>query len=199
MAKLKKRPVFIDHIRLRKFKKVNEIKIDMDTLNILVGGNNSGKSSVLQGIHFSVIASIASRQLGRDTFTQSNLLYCPARDFMALRNGQAYMNQSNFGYLNISARALYANQYVKSNFQIKIYRGRNEGNVGCQRSGDIFLGRLISDDKNLFSIYVPGLAGIPQDEQFRSESVVRRGVAGGDANMDFPRNSGRSNKSVNYF
>ena len=33
------------------------------------------------------------------------------------------------------------------------------------------------------NVYVPGLAGISQFEQHRSESVVRRGVASGDANL----------------
>jgi energy-coupling factor transporter ATP-binding protein EcfA2 len=31
--------------------------------------------------------------------------------------------------------------------------------------------------------YVPGLAGVPLSEQYRTESVVRRGVASGDANL----------------
>jgi predicted ATP-dependent endonuclease of OLD family len=31
-----------------------------------VGGNNSGKTSVLQGIHFSICAAMAARQIERD-------------------------------------------------------------------------------------------------------------------------------------
>lgn len=77
---------------LEKFKKVDKADITLLGLNVLVGGNNAGKSSVLQGIHFSVIAAIASRQAGRDTFTQDSLLYCPARDFESLRHGVGYTN-----------------------------------------------------------------------------------------------------------
>ena len=62
--------VVITKLRLRKFKKVDDVKLDLQSLNVIVGGNNSGKSSVLQGIHFSVIAAIASRETRRNTFTQ---------------------------------------------------------------------------------------------------------------------------------
>ena len=42
---------------------------------------------------------------------------------------------------------------------------------------------MISDPAKPFSVYVPGLAGISRIEEYRSEGVVRRGVAGGDANL----------------
>lgn len=167
---------------LEKFKKVDKVEIDLSLspLNVLVGGNNSGKSSVLQGIHFSIIAAIASREAGKNTYTQDSLLFCPARNFEDLRHGEGYLNQSNFGHLKLFFELPDdgAVQYL-----IRIYRGRNEGNVGCERRGNIKVGGAITNSESLFSIYVPGLAGIPQSEQFRTESVVRRGVASGDANL----------------
>lgn len=167
---------------LEKFKKVDKVEIDLSLspLNVLVGGNNSGKSSVLQGVHFSVIAAIASREAGKDTYTQDSLLFCPARDFKDLRHGEGYLNQSNFGHLKIFFELP---DEGSVHYSIRIYRGRNEGNVGCQRSGNIKMGAFVTNSESLFSIYVPGLAGIPQSEQFRTESVVRRGVASGDANL----------------
>lgn len=166
---------------LEKFKKVDKVDISLLGLNVLVGGNNAGKSSVLQGIHFSVIAAIASRQAGRDTFTQDSLLYCPARDFESLRHGAGYTNQTHFGHLRLFA--VTEEEAKAQQYEVRIYRGRNEGNVGCQRSGAVRLGALVSSREQLFSIYVPGLAGVSQFEQHRSESVVRRGVASGDANL----------------
>lgn len=165
---------------LEKFKKVDKVEIDLHPINVLVGGNNAGKSSVLQGIHFSVIASIASREAGKDTYTQESLLFCPAMSFEELRHGLGYLNQSQFGYLRLEATFP---DDTAGTYTIRIYRGRNEGNVGCQRSGSSRIGSLVASTENLFSIYVPGLAGIPQSEQFRTESVVRRGVASGDANL----------------
>ena len=74
-------------LSLEKFKKVDKVEIELTALNVLVGGNNAGKSSVLQGIHFSVIAAISSREAGKDTYTQDSLLYCPAKNFEELRHG----------------------------------------------------------------------------------------------------------------
>lgn len=168
-------------LTLEKFKKVDKADITLQGLNVLVGGNNAGKSSVLQGVHFSVIAAIASRQAGRDTFTQESLLYCPSRSFESLRHGVGYTNQNHFGYLKLTAE--FPEDEKPHQYTVRIYRGRNEGNVGCQRSGSPRLGQMVASREQLFSIYVPGLAGVSQFEQHHSESVVRRGVASGDANL----------------
>lgn len=175
-------PVKLTKLVLEKFKKVDKVEVDLSLspLNVLVGGNNSGKSSVLQGVHFSIIAAIASREAGKNTYTQDSLLFCPARNFEDLRHGDGYLNQSNFGHLKIFFE-LPDDGPVQ--YSIRIYRGRNEGNVGCERRGNGKVGASITNSENLFSIYVPGLAGIPQSEQYRTESVVRRGVASGDANL----------------
>lgn len=165
---------------LEKFKKVDKVDLDLHSLNVLVGGNNSGKSSVLQGIHFSVIAAIASREAGRDTYTQESLMFCPARNFEDLRHGTPYTNQTHFGFLKLFASSP---EDGNAQYDVRIYRGRNEGNVGCMRTGNVKLGSMVASSDRLFSVYVPGLAGIPQAEQFRTESVVRRGVASGDANL----------------
>lgn len=169
----------IDRITLERFKQVREATIDLSSINILVGGNNAGKSSVLEGIHFSVAAAVASRIADTKTFTQESLLFCPTRDFVNLRHGAPYKNQSNFGYLRVYGSAG-EDEYSAT---IKLYRGRNEGNVGCDLSGSVALRQLISGDDRPFSVYVPGLSGIPQIEECRTESIIRRGVASGDANL----------------
>lgn len=175
------RDVEVTGVHVERFKRLHEADIALGRLNVLVGGNNAGKSSLLQAIHFGVTAAVAARQTGRETFTQDTLLYCPSGDFTELRHGEPYLNQSNFGVLKFDARHLPENDPV--DYTITLYRGRNEGNVGCRRKGDLKLGQLITDDVMPFSVYVPGLAGVPRSEQFRSEGVVRRGVAGGDANL----------------
>lgn len=54
----------ITHIKLEKFKRVIEFETDLDDINVLVGTNNSGKSSVLQGIQFTIMAEVARRVSG---------------------------------------------------------------------------------------------------------------------------------------
>lgn len=171
----------LTRIRIEHFRKIKEATAELGRLNVIVGGNNSGKSSFLQGIHFSVGAAVAARQTGKETFTQNTLQYCPAEDFKVLRHGLPYQNQSNFGRLSVHAAHQQGEAAVE--YSITIYRGRNDGNIGCRRSGDYKLGAIVTDPLSPFSVYVPGLAGIPREEELRSEGVVRRGVAGGDANL----------------
>jgi len=166
-------------LKLERFKKISETSIDLARINLLVGGNNSGKSSVLEGIHFSVVAAVAVREADTVTFTQSSLLFCPTKEFVALRHGAPYLNQSNFGYLRVFAE----DEDEEFSCTVRIYRGRNEGNVGCEVTGSVTLRNLIGSTTKPFSVYVPGLSGIPQVEECRTESIVRRGVASGDANL----------------
>lgn len=172
--------MILTKLRLRDFKQVKNVGLDLGNLNVIVGGNNSGKSSVLQGIHFFLTAAIASREASQNTYTQEMLLFCPAYKFEELGHGSPYTNQTHKGYLTMSAQLA---DGTSADYEVVIYRGRNEGNVGCTRSGNTTLGTTITDAEKLFSIYVPRLAGIPPFEQYRTMSVVRRGVASGDANL----------------
>ncbi len=44
-------------IDIRNFKKIRNAELELSKINFLVGGNNSGKSSILQAIHCSVTAA----------------------------------------------------------------------------------------------------------------------------------------------
>lgn len=52
----------ITHVKLDLFKNVTDFDTDLDKINVLVGANNSGKSSVLQGIHFSILAGVEAKR-----------------------------------------------------------------------------------------------------------------------------------------
>lgn len=50
----------ISAIRIQNFKKIRDTRIELGPITYLVGGNNSGKSSVLQAIHTAVSCAQAS-------------------------------------------------------------------------------------------------------------------------------------------
>lgn len=168
-------------IAVEYFRRLQTVSINLGRLNVLVGGNNAGKSSFLQAIHFGVSVATAARSVSRETFTQDTLLYCPSSDFTQLRHGDPYQNQSRFGTFKFTARNTTTASLAE--YRVSVYRAKNAGNVGCRRIGDLRLGQTLTDATRPFSVYVPGLAGVPRVEEFRSEGVVRRGVAGGDANL----------------
>lgn len=177
--------MIITNVFINKFKKINQIDLNLSEINVIAGGNSSGKSSILQSIHFSVCAAIASRQQNQKTFSSDLLMYNITPDFTLLRNGEPYKNinsENNQSKLRISG--ITETEGASFEYNITLSKGRNHGNIACERSGDnAAMSSIITDDKNLFSIYVPGLAGISQKEELRSPALVRRGVASGDANL----------------
>ena len=44
----------INSVEVKNFKRISEAKVPLNVITYLVGGNNSGKSSVLQAIHTAV-------------------------------------------------------------------------------------------------------------------------------------------------
>lgn len=177
----------IKRIHLTRYKRVEEVDLQLMDVNVLVGGNNSGKSSVLQGIHFAVTAATTARQRGEKTFAAELLPYNPTPDFSVLRHGTPYLNFAGTGDSTLDVYADIVNDAEadeETSYSVTLSKGRNYGNIACTREGDYLrLGSIITDPNNLFSIYVPGLAGIAQQEELRAKAIVRRGVASGDANL----------------
>jgi hypothetical protein len=64
---------------------------------------------------------------------------------------------------------------------VGLRRGRNR-NVAVSIAGRT-LGERLMDFQNPFTVYAPGLAGVPKEERYLSAGVVRRYVARGDANL----------------
>lgn len=50
----------LERVTIERFKNINEICLELDKVNVLVGSNNSGKSSILQAVQFAVSAAQTS-------------------------------------------------------------------------------------------------------------------------------------------
>lgn len=172
----------ISHIKLEQFKKVTNFETDLDDINVLVGANNSGKSSVLQGIQFTIMAEVVRRNLGGTTVAQDSLLYLPSSDFSVLRHGSPYTNYS--GYTStLSLTSDSETNGVNDSFQITLSKGRNYGNISISAVGNNKFRQQVTSYKELYSAYTPGLAGIPLSERLVSPAVLRNAAANGDANL----------------
>jgi len=44
----------LQSVRLQRFKKIVDAPFDLGEINVLVGANNAGKSSVIQALHFGI-------------------------------------------------------------------------------------------------------------------------------------------------
>ena len=84
----------ISAVRIQNFKKISDTRIELGPITYLVGGNNSGKSSVLQALHTAVSCAQASVELGQQVVAEASLRYSPVADFTLLGHGAPYDNRS---------------------------------------------------------------------------------------------------------
>lgn len=179
----------IEKIIIERFKNITKIELPLDNINILVGSNNAGKSSILQSIQFAVsIAQTTSLDEFRTarwkhgklstSLTANQIIYSPIRDIYALGLGGTLSQKTNQA---ISVKLIEKGTADTATFLLR--KGRNK-NLLTEIDGQN-LGEQMRDLINPFSIYVPGLAGIPAYEELKSEGIIRRAAAKGDANNVF--------------
>lgn len=179
-------PLQIDSIRIRNFKKIRDTRLQLGPITYLVGGNNSGKSSVLQAIHTAVSCAQASVELGQQVVSEASLRYSPVAEFSLLGHGSPYENRRDGQRGIVDFAGLTADAQTPAEFRISMYKARNHNNVGVDRTGTFAgFGQVLSDPKKLFSVYVPGLAGVPHREEMSGYAAVFRKAASGDANLVF--------------
>lgn len=175
----------IERLTLKRFKQLKEFELDFKGTTVLIGANNSGKSSILQALHFAVSVAQTAKLVGEGvswrgdkfevSFNPSQLLYSPISDVMALAYGGA-LNEQAATQIEIQIACVGGKQCTAV-----VRRGRNR-NIGISLAGKA-LGESLMDMDHPFTVYAPGLAGIPKEERYMSPGAVRRIVARGDANL----------------
>jgi energy-coupling factor transporter ATP-binding protein EcfA2 len=173
-------------VRIRRFKQIDEVTLQLDQdPTILVGANNSGKSSILHAIHFAASVAQTSKLVGEDLFWRTDrfelslnptqLLWSPVSDALSLASG-GDLSEDRTRQIEITLQDTSGNSGV-----VAVRRGRNR-NISVSLRGRA-LGEKLQDLARPFSVYTPGLAGIAREERYLSPGVVRRAVARGDANL----------------
>jgi len=170
---------------IRRFKRIETIEIPFDNVTLLIGANNSGKSSILQAIHFAVSIAQTARLIGEGvawrndafelSFNPSQLLYSPVADVLSLATGGA-LQEPRQNQIEIELRGEDNQRCI-----VGLRRGRNR-NIGVSIVGRHIGEQLMAVTKP-FTVYAPGLAGVPKEERYMSPGLVRRFVARGDANL----------------
>lgn len=177
----------LEAVRVKNFKKIVDTRLELGPITYLVGGNNSGKSSVLQAVHTAVSCAQASVIAGQQVVAEASLRYSPVAEFSLLGNGAPYDNNKATGHRgSVIFEGIAADGETPGEYRIEMYKGKNHYNVGVERTGlSAGFGQVISDPTKLFSVYVPGLAGVPHREEMSGYAAVFRKAASGDANLVF--------------
>lgn len=173
-------------IEVRKFKKVNKTSVNLGSLNIFIGSNNTGKSSFIQGIQFA-ISACQTLELERCSWTRngtrtlsldsSDFLYTPTKNVESLYHGKKLTG----------ARKRSERSEIEFIFKdgedtstVTISKGKNGGFTTSLHGKKI--GSLLSDITKPFCVYVPGIAGIPTQEKHEVAIAVRKSATRGDSN-----------------
>jgi len=176
----------IEKINIKRFKNIENLEINSDRIHLLVGANNSGKSSILQAIQFAVsVAQTTSYELSRwnndrlpTSITPAQLIYSPLKDVYSLAKGGRLTSDKNK-----SIELKFFEKGTGRNVEIIVRKGKNK-NISTEIIGRS-LGEELIKIPEPFSIYVTGLAGIPSSEEYKNPAIVRRAAARGDANNVF--------------
>lgn len=174
----------IDKISIKRFKGIQSLDLDLAPINVIIGGNNAGKSSVLQAIQFAVsVAQTTSNQNVAwrgdrlpSSLSSAELVYAPISDIYALgHNGP--LQEPVGEAINIAFSA------GEHQSKVIVRKGRNK-NISIAIEGKE-IGEDLRNIDEPFSVIVPGLAGIPAREPFKTPSVIKRLAARGDSNSVF--------------
>lgn len=170
-------------VQIERFKAIEEAPFDLGPLNVLVGANNSGKSSIIQGLHFGIgllqTVLLAGRWTSKDTISMSlnptQLIYSPSENVSALALGgkllEAIESATRFEFTLDSGERP----------SVSVRKGKNRNILVLIEQAQA--AKRLASLETPFSVFSPGLAGIAKAEQYLSDGVLLRAIARGDANI----------------
>lgn len=170
-------------VRIQRFKVIDDAPFDLGPMNVLVGANNSGKSSIIQGLHFGVavlqsIELTGSWTKGKAISTSINptqIIYSPSENLNALALGGRLLEKEG------SAMKFTFSLTSGEETSVSVRKGRNR-NVLVAVDNAV-AARPLASLENPFTVFSPGLAGVSKTEQYISDGVLLRTIARGDANL----------------
>src|SRR5262245_52010871 len=120
--------MIISAVKIGNFKRIREVELTLSEVTVLIGGNNSGKSSLLQGIHLAITTLQSARSASSltskpaSTLGVDQLIFKPASDPMKLHH-RTNMSSKNGADITFT----YAADPTRdpSTFTISMRKGKN--------------------------------------------------------------------------
>lgn len=171
-------------VRVVRFKRVSDATFAVENVNVLVGGNNSGKSTIIQAAHFGIgllqtiqASGIKWPQSGSKptSLNPTDIIYSPSEDVYALGPGGRLSSDKDLGPQI---------EYTLSSGEtcaVSFFKGKNR-NIAVNVTNAPVAQKLARLDRP-FSVFSPGLAGVAKREAYVSDGVLFRSLARGDANL----------------
>lgn len=172
----------LERISIKNFKQIEtQVDVTLNNINIIIGSNNAGKSTLMQAIQFMTSVCQSVEYLRNTTVSGEELIYTPIKDIYALAYNWVLTQTTGFqiGF------------FFSTNEEVvmDVFKGKNKNisirfdNVTLLESSTVE--GMLNNTTTPFSMYVPGLAGINPSEHYITPSIVRKAVAKGNANNYF--------------
>lgn len=176
--------MYLRSVKVEKFKRIDSIELPLGDLNILVGANGSGKSSILQALH---LASCLIRQVRRLRAESSEMVrigdldYLPSDEYWRLGHGADWGNAAT----SPSSKVTFAFQDENGTTAAAECEMRSARNAGISVRADVPEGLRVRfrGIDTFFSGFIPGISGIPNIEQKNSKRGVLKACSFGDSNV----------------
>lgn len=171
-------------LKIENFKKIVSVEVPLADVNILVGANGCGKSSIVQAVH---LACCLMRQANRvdpgktATVGVEELDYLPTNDYKTLGHGANWGNTEGTPCSQVTLHfQKQTNEIVSANCRLRSAR-----NAGISITGSVpaDLTTALRTKKRFFSAYIPGISGIPNREERKSRKVILKACSFGDSNV----------------
>ena len=176
--------MLLKKIKVQNFKRVANVDIDVADVNILVGANGCGKSSIIQAVH---LACCVLRQADRvgvsktSTVGIDELDYLPTDDYKTLGHRNKWGNKEGTPSSQILL-GFERNDSVIVSADCTMRSARNAG-ISVSGTVPIDLSSSLRSKKRFFSAYIPGISGIPNKEERKSRKVILKACSFGDSNV----------------
>lgn len=170
-------------IVIERFKRLERVEFDVDGVNVLIGGNNSGKSTIIQAVHFAFTLfqslTISNKWPAKtkksSTVSPSELIYIPSEDPYSLGYGGRLLEDEE---RSIVLSFTFDNG---EGIAVAVRKGRIT-NILVEPD-NVPLAKQLGNLEAPYTIFSPGLAGVSRTETYVADGVLLRSLARGDANV----------------
>ncbi len=173
----------LTNVKVERFKRLESVDFDLNNINILVGGNNSGKSTIIQAIHFAftLLQSLnisnkwPAKEKKSSTVSPSDLIYIPSEDPYSLGYGGRLLEDEK--------KSITVSFSFDSGDTLKLAIRKGRITNIIVEPDNIDFAKTLSSLDSPYSVFSPGLAGVSRNENHVSDGVLLRALARGDANI----------------